>query len=174
MNANPYNCQNYFHKSGNLSYKLLSTQCSTHEWTDFIGHGNLKAMMKVMRFASKRSRNKFKITSIIENITSSSTNILKYPLKKENLTLDQIDINTMMPWCLKTNGTKASFGHHCLRDYRLCLSCDVFEPVFTDHGLCHSFNPSSVIDVLKSSFFTEAFQEAFAEDFISTSYNRTG
>ena len=45
--------------------------------------------------------------------------------------------------------------------------CDLFQPVITNNGLCHSFNPMPSLEILKPSYFTESFKEAFNDDLIS-------
>ena len=51
-------------KTWGLTWSNLALKCPTHEWTDKIGH-NLKPIMKIMRFANRRGRKKFKLKSII-------------------------------------------------------------------------------------------------------------
>ena len=45
--------------------------------------------------------------------------------------------------------------------------CDLFQPVITNNGICHSFNPMPSLEILKPSYFTESFKEAFNDDLIS-------
>ena len=126
-----------------------STNCSTHEWTDQIGH-NLKAIMKVMRLANKRGRNLLNINSLIEN----KNNELKYPMASKGINSFQsqnqdsfveIDVNSMIPWCWKRQSSSMDHGMQlCHKVYKEC-QCDLFEPVITDHGMCHSFNPVSTL-----------------------------
>ena len=93
--------------------------CSTHKWTDQVRH-NLKAIMKVMRFASRRGKNRFNVSSIIGNNSES----LKYPVAAEYRDLSffqekrfddyvdpkfQIDVNSMIPWCRKREGSTLDF-----------------------------------------------------------------
>lgn len=132
---------------------------------------NLKAIMKIMRFAI--GRGKFDL---------NSTDLLKTGiLEKSNYTLfhskDQFDsrekekdINSMIPWCQLRNGDK---------DKSLLnveVSCDLFDPVVTDVGICHAFNPSQTLELLESSYFTESFEEAYKTDLPinSSTWNGTG
>ena len=55
----------------------LIEPCCTHRWTDKMGH-NLKAIMKVMRFAIRRGKTLFNLRSLISNKTISEK-LLKYP-----------------------------------------------------------------------------------------------
>ena len=42
--------------------------------------------------------------------------------------------------------------------------CELFDPVITDMGICQSFNAVPTLDLLRSSYFTNSFQEAYAPD----------
>ena len=55
------------------------------------------------------------------------------------------------------------------------VDCELFHPVLTDSGICHSFNPTSSLDMLHQSYFKDSFKEAFKSDFIkdSTIFNGT-
>ena len=107
--------------------------------------------MKVMRFAVGRGRSKLLIDEFMEQIMEN----LHYPVK--NFTeLEVLDHQTLIPWC-DLNDQKISS--------KLAIdSCNLFEPVITDMGLCHSFNPTPVSKLLAPSYFKEAFLEAFKSD----------
>ena len=45
-------------------------------------------------------------------------------------------------------------------------NCNLFQPVITDHGICHSFNPTPSHNILRKSYYSESFKEAFKDDLI--------
>ena len=121
-----------------------------NKWSKKIGH-NLKALMKVLRFASHRGNSGFTLESLFLKEIS-----LVYPLKDE-IPSRKVDIHSMIPWCnLENDNEKLNFFDE--------ESCRLFQPVITDLGMCHSFNPTPVLDVLKPSYFTESFNAAYEED----------
>ena len=69
--------------------------------------------------------------------------------------------HTLLPWC---NFEK--FGSEKLNHFDID-SCTLFEPVFTDFGLCHAFNPKPVMDSLQTSHFTEVFGNVFEDDLVA-------
>ena len=130
--------------------------------TNQVGH-NLKAIMKVMRVANGRGRSKLDIRELMQNF---QTNI-NYTLTttKENLDNQPFidDMNTMIPWCELENN-KSSSG--AWRWNTAEESCKLFDPVITDLGICHSYNPTPTLKMLKKSYFTEVFEDTFKTDFI--------
>ena len=103
--------------------------------------------MKVMRFANNRGH----------------SGLYNYALDKKNP--KQLDMNSMIPACnLKSHGQyendfqNGEFGNN--------INCQMFQPVVTDLGMCHAFNPMPTLDMLRPSYFTESFNEAFNEDLI--------
>ena len=150
-----------------LQLFLVKNPCETTEeeekqccnkWTKNIGN-NLKSIMKVMRFANHRGRSSFDLESIIPN----ATNKLGYAL--ENLfwssgRTTKLDLTTMIPTCYMENIDENTDMKQFFRE----KSCQLFQPVFTDLGMCHSFNPTPVLDLLKESYFTNSFYEAFKDD----------
>ena len=126
-----------------------------------MGH-NLKSIMKVMRFANRRGKSSFDLYSFVPNVSNKlqySTNNVRIWNGGEKPTLDT---NTMIPVCFlehinENTHSKRQFGKE---------SCQLFQPVFTDSGMCHSYNPTPVIDLLTESYFMESFHEAFREDLL--------
>ena len=47
--------------------------------------------------------------------------------------------------------------------------CNLFEPVITNAGVCHSFNPTPSADLLATSYFKDSFVSAFGPDLNSNS-----
>ena len=94
--------------------------CCTHRWTDKMGH-NLKAIMKVMRFAVRRGKTIFNLHSLISNQTVTSK-LLKYPFDNDKKYLaykhrpQQYDTTSMIPWCTLNNGSKVKSWHEYSRD----------------------------------------------------------
>ena len=43
-------------------------------------------------------------------------------------------------------------------------TCNLFKPVLTDSGICHSFNAKNMASLLKPSLFKTAFTEAYKSD----------
>ena len=146
---------------GDWDYCTPSNPCqaskkSNHccnKWSDKIGH-NLKSLMKIMRFASRRGNSGFTLKSILPNPTDK----LFYPLKDET-SKRKVDKNSLLPWCILENDEeKYNFFDRS--------SCELFQPVFTDVGMCHSFNPTPVADMLKPSYYSQSFIEAYGEDLL--------
>ena len=142
--------------------------CCTHRWTDKMGH-NLKAIMKVMRFAIRRGKTLFNLHSLISNKTSSGDQ-LKYPFdndKKYSAYKQralQYDTTSMIPWCTLNNGTIVKSWHESFLEK--VEPCNLFQPVVTNNGFCHSFNAKSIHSILRSSYFLESFEDAFNDDFL--------
>ena len=140
--------------------------CCTHRWTDKMGH-NLKAIMKVMRFAVRRGKTLFNLYSLISNRTIFSEQ-LEYPLDQTvdqsayNYRDKQYDTTSMIPWCALNNGNNVKTWHQSIIEE--VEPCNLFQPVVTNNGLCHSFNAKPIHSMLSSSYFLESFKEAFNED----------
>ena len=81
---------------------------------------------------------------------------LKYPLIED--LEPKVNPHTLLPWC---NFVKLGVEKQNLFDPE---SCVLFEPVFTDTGLCHSFNPTPVAKLLQQSYFKDTFEKVFAQD----------
>ena len=47
------------------------------------------------------------------------------------------------------------------------MNCDLFQPVVTDMGICSSYNPTPMTELMKKSHFMDSFKSAYNEDFIS-------
>ena len=112
--------------------------CCTHRWTDKMGH-NLKAIMKVMRFAVRRGKTIFNLHSLISNQTVTSK-LLKYPFDNDKKYLaykqrpQQYDTTSMIPWCTLNNGSNVKSWHEYSRDE--VKPCSFFQPVITNNGIC--------------------------------------
>ena len=122
---------------------------------------NLKAIMKVMRFASRRGQSYYNQKSMI---TKDLYPIMHYKMKK--LTpysiYEKLDLQSIIPMC--SLDTFDSPEVDILPSKRAYYNCSLFEPVFTDIGMCHSYNPMPVVDIIRPSYYTEAFKEAYADD----------
>ena len=46
--------------------------------------------------------------------------------------------------------------------------CNLFQPVLTDFGICHSFNAKNSVDLLKDSEFKSIFQKVYQPDLIQS------
>ena len=62
----------------------------------------------------------------------------------------------MIPYC-SLNANKDS------KDKRE-PECNLFDPVFTNQGLCHSFDALQTSKLLHPSYFKESFENAFKSD----------
>ena len=120
--------------------------CCKHTWSKRIGN-NLKALMRIMRFSSRRGKSGFTLNSILPN--SDSTKALLYPIRKGYFSKEQLDIYTLLPWCNLINDENKENQFDV-------ASCQLFQPVFTDLGMCHSFNPAPALNMLKPSYFKVA------------------
>ena len=123
---------------------------------------NLEVMMKVMRFANGRGKPGIDLYSMLPK---GSTKIIEYPVV-EKVTKDKdsedFDLSSMIPVCFFEDTNE--FRH----DKRMYNegSCKYFQPVITDMGMCHAFNPLPVTDILKPSYFTKSFKNAYQYDLI--------
>ena len=130
-------------------------------WAAKMGN-NLEAIMKVMRFASRRGRSSFDLYSIVPNGTR---NVLEYPLSLkvvERYRSKKLDVNAMIPVCFLKSTNEGTYH----KEMYGMSSCEYFQPVFTDFGMCHAFNPTPVIDLLQKSYFSESFFSAYQHDLI--------
>ena len=123
--------------------------CCNNTWSKKIGH-NLKALMKIMRFTSRRGKSGF-------TLNPDSTKAFLYPFRKGYFSKEHIDIYTLLPWCNLINDKNKE-------NWFDVASCQLFQPVFTDLGMCHSFNPATALNMLKPSYYKESFADAFKED----------
>ena len=126
-------------------------QCC-NKWTNKLGN-NLRSIMKVMRLAGKKGTSGFNLQSVYDK----PNNTLEYKLRRHFGS--EADVHTLLPWCdLKSSGKEKE-------NQFVSNSCNLFQPVFTDSGLCHAFNPTPALELLKSSYFTKAFNDTFKHDF---------
>ena len=128
-----------------------------------MGH-NLQAIMKVMRFATRRGT-----TDQNLEFVNATTDQSKYPLgnfdsRKQLLTT--YDMNAMILMCALNTGGPPSLVQSWQTDYLVPPTCrGLFQPVITDNGICQSFNAEPVLNLLTSpSYFTDSFRNAFADD----------
>ena len=136
--------------------------------------------MKVMRFAVRRGRTMFNLHSLISNKTISDK-ALKYPLDNDEKYSAykqralQYDTTSMIPWCTLNNGTKMKSWHYSTKEK--VEPCNLYQPVITNKGFCHSFNAKPVKSMLKSSYFLDSFEETFKDDILhdeTIQHNGTG
>ena len=124
---------------------------------------NLAGMMKVMRMANRRGKSNLDLNSLFSS-TIENQKALKYPI--QNLTYwnkgktTKMDSRTMIPVCYFDSYNEDGYQKKVFNKD----SCSYFQPVFTDMGMCHVFNPSSVMDMIKPSYFTESFFNAYEDD----------
>ena len=100
--------------------------------------------MKVMRLTVRRGKTMFNLHSLITNKTISGQQ-LKYPFDKDEKFSEyklrdvQYDTTSMIPWCTLNDGTNIKSWHEYNQDE--VTPCNLFQPVITNNGICHSFNP---------------------------------
>ena len=134
---------------------------------------NLKAVMKVMRLANGRGKSRLDIKELFQ----MSKPYLNYNLRKEVKKFDSnpfvTDLNSIIPWCEikdEKNGPKNFHGGEGF----IIDSCNLFHPIVTDTGICHSFNAKSTVELLKPSYFKESFVDAFSSDLPANQTVRNG
>ena len=126
--------------------------------------------MKVMRFAARRGKTEFDHDSLLPNISTTSFHgQLKYPKDKKNFKQKslQYDHNTMVPYCDLNTGKEKLKSWEFKSTLGAENHCSLLQPVFTDYGLCHSFNAKAVSDILTPSYFVDSFNDAFGDDFLT-------
>ena len=114
--------------------------------------------MKVMRMANQRGKSSLDLWSLLPN-SEEALQALKYPLAFNNGKSTQLDSKTMIPMCFFENFVEEDYKRRFDED-----SCNYFQPVFTDLGMCHAFNAQTIIDLLTDSYYKESFFEAFQHD----------
>ena len=117
---------------------------------------DLNSIMKVMRFAVRRGKSHLNASTLYDAVVKKM-NYSTFISRTEDLFTR--DVNSMIPWCeleRKKESLEAKYGGGEI--------CNLFNPIVTDLGICHSFNPRQTMDMLKPSMFTEAFEEAFKDD----------
>ena len=124
---------------------------------------NLKAIMKVMRLATGRGKSGLNVKELFQ---------MSKPYLNYNLTVDEkfleenpleTDLNSILPWCQYRDEKKGPKNTQGGKDFSVD-SCQLFDPIITDVGICHSFNPTPTMDLLRQSYFTESFKAAFNSD----------
>lgn len=103
--------------------------------------------MKFMRFAVGRGKSKLKIDNFMTGVLQGLT----YPTK--NIEDQEVgDMNALLPLCDLYGNKGHTYGSGLTLD-----SCNLFEPVLTNAGLCHAFNPTPTADLLAPSYFRPGF-----------------
>ena len=106
--------------------------------------------MKVMRLSVGRGKSGISDVELFQN----SKPYLNYNVTKEDENLKMYpfttDINSIIPWCELKNVTyipnpKNSHGGDLFSEN----SCQLFDPIITDLGVCHSFNPTPTMEMLE-------------------------
>ena len=114
--------------------------------------------MKVMRMANQIGKSKLDLWSMLPN-SEETLQALKYPLALNHGKSTQMYSRTMIPMCFFENFLEEESKRRFTED-----SCNYFQPVFTDLGMCHAFNAKSVTALLLDSYYKESFFEAFKHD----------
>jgi hypothetical protein len=126
------------------SSQTTDTKYCCNSWTKKMG-SNLKEIMQIMRFASRRGQSGFDAEALLASISKNIT-LLKYNVNPIGTGLYKTkmskDMTTIIPACSYANGTNI-----------LHEDCFLFEPVITDLGICHSFNSQSSHALLMNSSF---------------------
>jgi hypothetical protein len=119
-------------------------------WTSKLGH-NIKAIMKVMRMASRRGQSGLDMEHFMKPFENKSA-LLKYNVNPIGIGAYRKkisrDVTTILPWCKFANPSNDEISALPID------SCQLFQPVVTDSGICHSFNPTLSLSMLKESLFT--------------------
>ena len=142
----------------------MNALCCNNTWTKRMGN-NLKAIMKIMRITIGRGKSSLNVEELFQmyqpyinyTLIRNEQDFAWYPF--------DVDSNSIIPWCeLKDEkeGPKNTYGGN---DFTI-QSCGLFEPIVTDIGICHSFNAKSTMDILRQSYFTDSFKEAFNSDLL--------
>ena len=119
---------------------------------------NLEAIMKVMRVAVQRGKTRINLTEILETYSIEGI----YPLMQNISNLhSNKDSNSMLPYC--------SLAALSKEDIHYRPECNLFDPVITDLGICHSFNALNSKDMLIPSYYADSFVNAFGSDVSETS-----
>jgi hypothetical protein len=127
----------------------IQTNCCGF-WTSKLGH-NIKAIMKVMRMASRRGQSGLDMQHFMKPFEKKSAP-LKYNVNPIGIGayMNKIsrDLTTILPWCKYANPSNNEISGLPID------ACQLFQPVVTGSGICHSFNPTPSLAMLKESLFT--------------------
>ena len=150
-----------------MFHPCVNNEECCHKWTMKLGN-NLKAIMKVMRFANARSKSHIVIDNDFQRILIGLNFSLSSPANETRSIFDFK--SSIIPQCW-INKDKPDFSTSSYRE-----QCNLFQPVITDMGICHAFNPTPSMDMLAASYFTDSFNDAFKNDLIksATIHNGTG
>ena len=110
-------------------------------WSSKISH-DLTSLMKVMRFASRRGRSHFELESLIKKVSYPDLLFDTAYYEFSYLKPTQMDYQTLIPICemIRFDDGDESQDGVGYRNERNDVICDLFEPVFTDVGMCHTYN----------------------------------
>ena len=140
-----------------------------NKWISSVDN-NLRAIMKVMRFSNRRGKSHYNKESMVkkEKQVLMQYNIIpKDPRGRK----EELDYQSLIPMCsLNFFDTQEAFSMY----HDFFKNCSLFEPVFTDIGMCHAYNAMPVLDILKPSYYTESFKYAFEEDLRSNATTHMG
>lgn len=143
------------HENPNNSLVCKETDCNFSKKLQ----GNLD-IMQIMRLANRRGQSELDLKSL--KFVGAN---LQYMAKEMDEKSSKIkDRNALLPWC--RTGLDWSYE----KDW---LSCDLFQPVVTDLGICQAYNALPTLDFLHQSKFTDAFQNAFESDMGPSTKNLT-
>ena len=122
---------------------------------------NLEAVMRVMRLALGRGKSRFNMTEILEDVLDD----LEYPMMIDRNDLVNYqsvkDVNSMIPFCQLNDAKEGDTD----TIFTMEPECDLFDPIITDLGVCHSFNAMNTDTMLRFSYFQQSFANAFKSDF---------
>ena len=141
-----------------------STKCC-HYWTSLLQH-QLIPIMKVMRMAIGRGQSHFNVSDFLQPFVANED---KIHYKLENISA----VNSYYYYPQTLNGVARdtkSFLPACdyaKRKMNMNMTCDLFEPVVTDLGMCYSFNAEPLKMMLKDSLFSKAFNEVYQYDILN-------
>ena len=136
---------------------------------------NLEAIMRVMRFAKGRGKARFNSTEFLQHFVDA--NELRYPIRimKEDLKdhMSVRDTNAFIPFCELKDAKEKKNDDIAITNEP---ECQLFNPVITDVGICHSFNAMKTSEMLQPSYFKQSFDNAYKSDFTdnSTIWNGSG
>ena len=98
-----------------------------------------------MRFANRRGKSHYKLKYL--GAHGKSTNDLKYKvprvleIDKQEINRDRLDLQSMIPHCYLEKFDENDYQSVIGIGNENKVICDLFEPVFTDSGLCYAYNP---------------------------------
>ena len=152
---------------GKLQYDAQENDCCNGEK---VGQ-DLQPVMKVMRIANRRGKPNLNLTDLLEDLMNSTDYNSIFHGNGESES--KFDPNSMIPWCEKKE--LDDMDKHNVPEQLQTLNCDLFDPVVTDVGICHSFNAKPTADMLQDSYFKKNFETVYKTDLSKESIiNGTG